>query len=98
MVIEPGSAVPSSIVTRPLTKMGCGTLVAPDVLVGLVVGSDEGVAGPVVPPTPPLLPVAPPVPPAGAAPPLLWPMTAAGIDRPTAIAAVIDRKSTRLNS
>src|SRR5450759_3067878 len=75
MIAESGGGVPSSIITRPLTKMGCGMLTAAGVLVGLVVVTlGEGV---VVRPG-----VAPP-------PPVLWPMTAIGIKKPTAAAAVI---------
>src|ERR1035437_3634217 len=92
MTTELEAAVPSSIITRPLTKMGCGTLTAAGLLVGLVVvvvGESVGVR-PVdgAPPTVP--PVVPPVPVLGgvAVPPVLWPMTAIGNMKPTAAAAV----------
>src|SRR5712664_2424297 len=92
MTTGSGGGVPSSIITRPLTKIGCGML-TPGVVVGLVVFVFVGV---VVRPTDwtvvvGVLPVVLPVPVVGGVvvPPLLWPMTATGINNPTPAAAVI---------
>ena len=82
-----GGAVPSSIVTRPLTKIGCGML-GDGVVEGwsgwwtrvVVVRPDWVVVVPGV------VPVDVPVPVLGGAvvPPLAWPMTDVGINKPTA--------------
>src|ERR1035441_7649743 len=86
MVTGPGGAVPSSSITRPLRKMGCGTPTDAGVLVGLVVvvvGEGVVVVRPVAAPV--LLPVAGGV----VVPPVPWPMTAIGISKPTAAAVAI---------
>src|ERR1039457_6961802 len=82
MVTRPGGPVPSSIITRPLRKMGCGTLTGAGVLVGLVVVVDGEGVGVVRPVAAPVLPVV-------VVPPVLWPMTASGISRPKATAVVL---------
>src|ERR1022692_2289336 len=85
MVTGPGGAVPSSSITRPLRKMGCGTPTDAGVPVGLgVVVVGEGVVV-VRPVAAPVLPVAGGV----VVPPVPWPMTAIGISKPTAAAVAI---------
>jgi hypothetical protein len=90
MITELGAAVPSSIITRPLTKMGGGMLTAAGVPFGLVVVGEGVVVRPGMAP-PPVLPVVPPVPVVGGAvvPPVLWQMTATGNNKPAAAAAAI---------
>src|SRR5664279_3256792 len=85
MVTGPGGAVPSSIITRPLRKMGCGTPAGAGVLVGLVAVGKGAVVRPVLPVLVPPLPVVGGV----VVPPVPWPMTASGSSKPTAAAAVI---------
>src|ERR1035438_1303073 len=84
MVTRPGGGVPSSSITRPVRKMGCGTPAGAVVVVGveLVVVGEGGVVRPVVAP---VLPVAGGV----VAPPVVWPVTAIGMSRPRAAAVVI---------
>jgi len=88
MITELGAAVPSSIITRPLTKMGCGMLTAAGVLVVGLVVVGEGVVGRPVVGAPPGLPVVPPVDGGAVVPPLPWPMTAIGMNKPTAAAVI----------
>jgi hypothetical protein len=91
MVANSGGGVPSSVTTRPLTRMGCGRLAAAGVLVWLGEVVDGRLAGvrPVEAPVPPVVPPdVPPVPVLGGAvvPPLPWPVTADGISKLTAAA------------
>jgi hypothetical protein len=75
--------------TRPVIKMGCGTLPVAGVLLGLLGVVVGAVAGPVVAPVLPVVPPLPVVAGGVVVPPLLWPMTAIGISRPMAAAVVI---------
>src|SRR5262249_50805133 len=75
MTTGSGGAVPSSSVTRPLTKIGCGKLEGCDGLVVVLVGFVVELVRLVLVVL--LLPVFPvPVDGGGVAPPLLWPYAA----------------------
>jgi hypothetical protein len=92
MTTGSGGGVPSSIITRPLIKIGCGMLtvgvcvgLVGFVFVGVVVRPGDGVVVPGVVPV--VLP--PPVGGGVVVAPLPWPVAHTGINNPTAAVAVI---------
>src|SRR6476646_11868787 len=92
MTTGSGGGVPSSIITRPLIKIGCGMLtvgvcvgLVGFVVVGVVVRPGDGVVVPGVEPV--VLP--PPVVGVVGVAPLPWPVAHTGINNPTAAVAVI---------